>query len=433
MSIRLSRRQVLIAGSALALAGCGGPPTGGSGGGPGEVIVWYETGLPIAGMLKTVIDQYNATKPAVPVVSQPQPDLSVKLLVVIGAHDAPNIVIYPRSRAWSLVSRGAAFPLTDFARRDGLTSAVFGPGFWQGGTVKNQLWGLPIGGDANVLVYNAKLLAEAKVQPAPFWSTSAFSAACAALVKHDSQGHLLQTGTIFDQSLPFAVWLWQQGANVLSPDGKTPAFNNAAGLKALNWLIANQQNNGGAAEIGRLVALTTLTEGVNGVFNHGKLGLLPTTYSGFNRLKSQFPQMAMRLATLPTLDGGQPATATDPIYAFSPQQATSPLPEGTWEFIKWLATNSEAQGALFSGGIIPALLSAQQAPAVTGNPDAQVMLQALKVAQTPQDALWEPEVAADLEADVQKALNGQSTPQQALADASSKALRTIQSEQSLGG
>jgi ABC-type glycerol-3-phosphate transport system substrate-binding protein len=432
MAIRLSRRQALVAASTLLLAGCGGPPTGGSGGGPGEVVLWYETGLPIADTLTSLVARYNATKPATPVVAQPQPDLSVKLLVVIGAHDAPNIVIYPRSRAWELVSRGVAFPLTDFARRDGVTADAFSPGFWSGGVLKNQLWGLPLGADANILAYNAKLLAEAKVQPAPYWSTSAFLAACAALVKRDSSGHLIQTGAIFDPSVPFAVWLWQQGADILSADLKTPAFNNAAGLKALNWLLASQQTNGGAPEIGRLVSLTTLTEGINGVFNHAKLGIMPSTFSGFFRLKAQTPQVAMHAATLPTIDGGQPATASDIIYAFSPQQATAPNPEGTWQFIRWLATDADAQNAMFGGGIIPALLTAQRSPAIASDPDAQVMLQALKVARTPQDALWEPEVASSLQQEVQKALNGQATAQQALTDASNQGLKTIQADMKLG-
>lgn len=429
MASRLSRRQVLLAGSVLALSGCGGASGGGN---QRQVVVWYETGLSIAPALKSLIDQYNATKPTVPVLAQPQPDLSVKLLVVMGAHDGPNVVIYPRSRAWSLVSRGAAFPLTEFAQRDKLAGDVFSPGFWQGGIANKQLWGLPIGGDGNVLAYNAKLLAAANVQPKPYWSTSTFLAACSALAKRDSAGHLLQTGAIFDQSIPFQIWLWQQGADVLSADGKTPAFNNAAGLRAVQWLLANQQTNGGAAEIGRLISLTTLTEGISGAFTHGKLGLLPATFSSFVRLKGQMPQTPVRLATLPTLDGGHPATSADVLYAFSPQEASAPEPEGSWQFIKWLATNADAQGAVFGDGVIPALLAAQQAPAVRGDADAQVMLQALNVARTPQGFIWQPEVASLLAGDVQKAINGQVTPQQALADASTHAQRIIQQDVTLG-
>jgi ABC-type glycerol-3-phosphate transport system substrate-binding protein len=140
----------------------------------------------------------------------------------------------------------------------------------------------------------------------------------------------------------------------------------------------------------------------------------------------------VHLATIPTLDGGQPATAADFIYAFSPQQATAPQPEGTWQFIKWLATNSDAQAALLDGGIIPALHSAQQTPTLTGDADAGLMLKALQVAHTPQDAVWEPEVASELDMDVQKALNGQVTPQKALADASAHAVQTIQQAVTLG-
>jgi maltose-binding protein MalE len=87
---------------------------------------------------------------------------------------------------------------------------------------------------------------------------------------------------------------------------------------------------------------------------------------------------------------------------------------------------------MFGGGIMPALLTAQQSSAIANDPDAQVMLQALKVARTPQEALWEPEVASNLQQNVQKALNGQATAQQVLTDASNQALKTIQADMKLG-
>ena len=426
---RLSRRALLLAGSALALAGCGGASSQGNGG--ASLTVWYETGLPIAPALQAAVARYNATRPAVPAVAEPQPDLSVKLLVVIGAHDAPDVVIYPRSRAWPLASRGAAFPLTDFARRDGITGAAFSPGAWAGGTANGQLWGLPIGADADILAYNAKLLAAAGVQPAPYWSSSAFEAACAALVRRDAKQHLTQTGAVLARQVPFPVWLWQQGADVLTTDGKAPAFDGPAGLKAIQWLLADQQTNGGAPEIGRLVSLTTLTEGVTGVFTHEKLGMLPTNYAGFVRLKRQSPSLPLRLATLPTLDGGRPSTMLDVVYAFSPQQSANPHPEGTWQFLKWLATDVDTQLKLFAAGSMPTLLAAQRHPAVSGDADAKVMLAALQVARNPQDFPAAPQVAAALDVAVQPALDGRATPQHALDDARAQAERLLQEENAL--
>jgi ABC-type glycerol-3-phosphate transport system substrate-binding protein len=269
------------------------------------------------------------------------------------------------------------------------------------------------------------------VQPTPFWSTTAFDNACRALVQRDAKGQLTQTGAILQQGIPFEIWLWQQGADVLSADGKTPAFDNQAGLKALNWLVANFQLNGGANEIGRLVSGTTLTEGINGVFTHGKLGMLPVTYGSYVRLKAQASDLPSRLATLPTIDGGKPVTMSDAIYGFSPQGAANPHPEATWDFLKWLATDVDTQVSFIKGGAIPALLQAQQAPAAASDADVQVMLQALKVARNPQDISWEPEVASILNGEVGKAVSGQETPQQALDAADSAAKRTIQQDETL--
>ena len=414
----------------MLLAGCGSPQTSSTASQP-TIELWYEVGLPIADTIKSLVDAYNATGPAVRVVAEPQPDLSVKLLVVMGAHDAPEVVIYPRSRAWPLVSRGAAFPLTDFARRDNVTEALFSPLAWQAGMYKNALWGLPLGMDGTVLATNPALLSAAKVTPTPEWTTSAFDAACTALVKRDDHGNLLQAGAILSQGPPFQIWLWQQGTDLLTANGTAPAFDSPAGLKALNWLLANQQLNGGPQGIGRLVSLTTLTEGIPGVLTHGKLGMLPTTYGDFSRLISQHPKLPLGLATLPTLDGGQPATLYDGIYAFSPQQSAHPHPEGTWQFMRWLATDPHAQARLFAGGTIPASLAAQQAPDVASSANAKVMLQALAAGRVPQDFLWTSQVSSQVDVVVQQALNGQATAQQALDKAKAQAQHDIQQGQAM--
>jgi multiple sugar transport system substrate-binding protein len=288
-----------------------------------------------------------------------------------------------------------------------------------------QLWGLPLGADANVLAYNQPLLSAGQVAPQPFWSASAFDAACARLVRRDATGNLTQTGAML-QSVPFAIWLWQQGADVLSPDGKSTAFDGPAGVKALTWLVNDVNVNGGAAAQDRLVGLTTLTGGVQGVFTSGKLGLFPATFNSFVRLKQANPQMTFHLATLPTIDGGTPSTMADVIYAFSPEKSANPQPEATWQFVKWLATNPVAQAAFYRAGAIPASLPAQQASALASDPDAQIMLQALKVARNPQSIDWEPDVANQLNNAVQQALNGQSTVKQALDQANTQGTQTIQ-------
>ncbi|MCL4508605.1 MAG: extracellular solute-binding protein [Chloroflexi bacterium] len=408
----VTRRQLLGAIAALMLAGC----SSGSESASKQVVLWYESGLPIAPILPQLVAKFNATKPTRTVLAQPQPDLSIKLLVVIGAHDAPNVVLYPRSRAWPLASRGAAIPLTGFAHRDSVTSALFSQTLWEGGQNGTVLWGLPIATDARVLVYNEKLLGSIHVQPTAFWPAGAFNEACQRLVQRDTTGHLIQTGAVL-QGLPFEIWLWQFGTDILSPDGKDLGFTGPAAVQALRWLLNNEQLNGGAQEIGRLVSLTTLTEGVTGLFTHGKLGAMPTTFSQFRRLRSQTPQLPMGIATLPTLPGGKPSTELDAIYAFSPQQSSHPYPDASWQFIKWLATDPEAQALIYQAGTIPALQSAQQSSSIVSDASAQAMLKAMTAGRFPQKFLSAQEIASDLDNAVNRALLQGSGAKAAIATA----------------
>ncbi|MCL4541143.1 MAG: extracellular solute-binding protein [Chloroflexi bacterium] len=418
---RISRRSLLTA-AMLTLTGCASSGAGER----NEVVLWYEDGLAIAPVLPDLVKRYNATRPKRIVVAQPQPQLSFKLLVVIGAHDAPNIVLYPQGRAAPLAIRGAMLGLEGFARRDNVGEHLFPSNLWQGGIAHNSLWGLPVATDAHVLICNQHLFSAAKVQPQPFWSSTLFDEACTKLVQKDSQGYLTQTGAIL-QGVPFEIWLWQLGTDILTSNGKGIGFSGPASQAALSWLMHNEQMNGGAQEIGRLVSKTTLTEGINGVFTHGKLGMLPGTFSDYYRMRN-LPSGAavpLSLAALPVLSGGKPSTLLESIYAFIPQASAHPYPEDSWQFIKWLATDSRAQTTIASAGAIPALTAAQQQPPLASDPAAQLMLKVIASGRYLQEYSAAMEIAGGLNNDVDQALAGAISPQRALANAISQGQQVL--------
>jgi multiple sugar transport system substrate-binding protein len=67
-------------------------------------------------------------------------------------------------------------------------------------------------------------------QPPATWDD--FLKVCAAVNKLPS-AYCYEMNT---DASRFANWVWSRGGDILSPDGKTVAFDSQAGLDTLNWL-----------------------------------------------------------------------------------------------------------------------------------------------------------------------------------------------------
>lgn len=410
---------------ALTLAACSGQAAGRGKNGEPLLILWYEADAPFQSILPDLVKQYNDTKPAVRVLAQEQVQLSLKLPVVIGARDAPDLVIYRHSQAFPLASRGAAFPVTDFAKRDGITGDAFDPVAWGGGQRDGKVWGMPITVDATMLLYNRKMFSDAGLDPArPPATWDELNAACKALsVLKGNQ--LQQTGFFAYRDVPFSLWLWMTGAEVLTPDGKAPAFDNAAGQKTMQFLIDNAAANGGLDNMVGLQLSTAFAEGEPGMFTRGKLAMYAGTFGTVQRVSRSAIAPQLGTALLPHPADGKSVTLADGYYVFSPVNTPDPRPEGAWDFMKWLSTDRGAQTQLAKMSAVPALRSAQQDVTVASLPGVQTTLQALKDARYPLDAPGLQEVEAGLDQDVQQAVSGKMTRDQALRDATQRAVNVL--------
>jgi ABC-type glycerol-3-phosphate transport system substrate-binding protein len=147
--------------------------------------------------------------------------------------------------------------------------------------------------------------------------------------------------------------------------------------------------------------------------------MLPGTFSEYYCMRNRQSGAAVPLshAKLPVLSGGKPSTLLESIYAFIPQASAHPYPEDSWQFIKWLATDSRAQTTIASAGVIPALAAAQQQPPLASDPAAQLMLKVITSGRYLQEFSTATEIVSVLNNDVDQALAGALPPQQALTRA----------------
>jgi len=406
------------------LTACSGGSSGTSAK-PKELILWYEAALPFGSLLPDLAQQYNATNPVVPVAAQQQVELGLKLPVVIGAHDAPHLVIYKRSQAWPLASRNATFPLSELSQRDGVSGTIFQPLAWSGAQHANHTWGMPLTIDALILLYNKKLFTNVGLDAshAPItWDD--MNAACQALhlVKNNQTE---QDGFYAHQDVPLYVWLWMTGGDVLTPDGKAPAFDTPEGQKALQFVIDNVAANGGVQALRDLQVYKAFNEGEQSLFTKGFLGMIAGNSTLVSRVGRSQVAPQVGAAPLPHPADGTATTLADGYYIFSPINSSNPHPEGSWQFMRWLSTTREAQTKLATLGVVPALTAAQQDAAIASALGVQALLTSLNGARYEQDIQGFQEVDAGLEQNMQQAVAGKMSRDQALKDSADRGLKVL--------
>jgi maltose-binding protein MalE len=121
----------------------------------------------------------------------------------------------------------------------------------------------------------------------------------------------------------------------------------------------------------------------------------------------------------------------DGIYGFMPINGANPRPEGSWEFIHWLATDPTVQAKFFSLGSIPAFAAAQHDSSIANNAAVQLMLNVLTTARVEQPIPYIEQVSTQANAAALDVLNGQGDPATALAKAKQQVDQTIQMETSI--
>jgi multiple sugar transport system substrate-binding protein len=428
---RLSRRALLhraartlttVSVAGLCLPACG---TGGSSKKSPQLILWYEVAAPFSLALPDLVKAYNSTAPAVRVQDQEQVQLGLKLPVVIGAHDAPDLVIYARSQAWPLAKASGTFNVTDYAKRDEIGGSLFNSVAWSGAQHQDKLWGLPLTIDTTLLLYNKKLFTAAGLDPGHAPSTWDELNAASKTLSTFKGGLLTQAGFFAHRDVPFSEWLWMLGADLLTPDGKAPAFDNAAGLQVMRYILDDVNANGGAQALGNFQFANAFSDGEPGLFTKERLCMFASTYGTvFQMSKSAMgPNLAVGL--LPHPSNGKVASRADGFYVFSPVNTPDPHPDGAWQFMKWLSTNAEAQKGLSGSYVVPALLSVQTDPAVANKPGVATLIEAMRSARFDQDFAGAQEVEAGLDLNVQDMVAGKMTPEQALKDGADRAVKVL--------
>ncbi|MBM3128022.1 MAG: extracellular solute-binding protein [Chloroflexi bacterium] len=236
---------------------------------PVTLTLWHAPSDASAALFQTLINDFHQAYPTITIrveVKASDGDLLRQGLAAIALNQMPDVLIADDRTLAEFARRGALAPLD--ARladeKQGLREderADFFPGFLDAGKfpeLKNQTFALPFDQRAAVLYYNADLLRAAKVETPRTWEQ--FSNVARATTRGNARGWVMSP-----RARVFYAMLFSRGGNVLNDAQMLAQFNDDAGLKTLQLIVA--LTKGGAAY------LADSDEQARADFAHGRAAL----------------------------------------------------------------------------------------------------------------------------------------------------------------
>ena len=276
----------------------------------------------------------------------------------------------------------------------------------------NQVLSVAYNRSMEVMFYNADMLAAAGFDKPPA-SWDDFMADCAKLADM-TPGQ--QCYAISADASRFSNWVWSRGGELLAPDGKTVAFQDAglASLQFLDtlvqknyaYLIAKQFGDQSDFAVGKVA------------FTFGSSAGIPFYASAVNGSGKPF-----KWGVAPT-----PHTTPDPVVdVYGPSVAifnnSQPKAEAAWRFVKYLMSPEANAQWVQATAYFPARKSTldQLTDYIGKNPLYGTLVDDLQYGKAePQIAAWSP-VRTDLGDAITAVASGANTPEEAIQTAVDKA------------
>jgi multiple sugar transport system substrate-binding protein len=326
--------------TAGALAGCG---SGGDGGSTITVAHGYTDAE--ANAMKAAAARWNKDHPTTKVTLQfngGNDGALQKTVAGFTAGNYPDVAYEFGSSAAQLARQPKLVDLTQ--KVNTVDWNDFYPAERTASTVQGKVVGVPALVDNLSLVYNKALFSRAGVaEPTNDWTWQQFRDAARKLSDPASKtyGWAYANDGSEDTVWRFLAMLWQAGGDLLSGDGKHPAFDSPAGLAALQQLHD-------MAVTDRSVYLDNGNGAYMNLFNSGKLAML---WTGPWDLSTINADVGYGVAYLPGYHGNHETISGPDVYMLFDH--SSGRSDTAWKFVSWLTSAKEHLQFAIATGDLP--------------------------------------------------------------------------------
>jgi multiple sugar transport system substrate-binding protein len=369
-------------------------------------------------------------------------DLDIQqFLSAVASGEPPELVYADRDQIGSLAARGAILPLDRCIEGEGIDMDQFREAAVGQVTLDGEVYGIPEFNQVQVTMANADLLSAAGVaiDDVNGSDREAMTQANLALTKSDG-GSLSVIGV--DSKLPefLPLWVAAAGGSVLSEDGRTAQLDSQEAIDSLTWAVGIYDDQGGFSKV-KAFRDSADFFGEGNQFATDTLGAMPMEQWYINVLNEVSPDAPLAFDTVRTTSGEPIAFAGGSAWAI-PSGTENPAAACRWakamtSMDAWQAAADarlslrEDEGKPFTG-------------ILTGNTDAD---EAIREMVTSGGEPWDSGVEAMYEANdnavslpanpadaefeqamqdaVNSVLNGEATPEEALAEAQATAQEAL--------
>ena len=266
----------VLAGLLGLLVGCGPDPNA------GKVAIRYMAwGNPEQMALEEhLCDEFNAQNPDVHVsfLKVPVAEYSLKMLLMLASHSAPDVMRVDHYNFPSLVTKGYFHDLTDLAAKDPTFHREdYFPQAIEEGLYKGRLYGLNVLFGGDIIYYNKTMFQQAGLEdPADLakkgqWTWDKFRDCAVKMTRYDDDKHPTQFG--FGAPSGTATWpmlacaIWGYGGDMLDKSLQHAVFDQPGAVKAFQTIADFRW---------KYHCSPTQAQGENSLFNFesGKLGMV---------------------------------------------------------------------------------------------------------------------------------------------------------------
>jgi sn-glycerol 3-phosphate transport system substrate-binding protein len=356
-------------------------------------------------------------------------DTMTKALTAMKGGEPPHLAVLLSTDMFTLIDEKAIVPWDDVATGadDKNWIGSFYPGFMANSQTGGKTWGIPFQRSTIVLYWNKEAFKEAGLDPdrAP-QNWDELVAFGKKLTKRDAGGNVTQWGVQIPTT-GFAYWLFQalateSDAALMNSAGNEVYFEKPAAVEALQYLVDLSKKEQVMAP-GVLEWGTTPKD-----FFERKIAIMWTTTGNLTNVRdnAKFP---FGVAMLPEKKRRGSPTGGGNFYLFG---KTPPAErEAALRFVKWMTTPERAAEWGIKTGYVATRPDAWETPAmkayVASFPPAAVARDQLPFAVAEFSTHDNQRVTKALDDNLQAALTGSKTPEQALKDAQREADRLLRS------
>jgi len=368
--------------------------------------------------IEALVAEFNDKHPGITVKSVyiGWGELLPKLMATAAGGEVPEVAIGDLVWTPKLAGTGLLKPLTDLVGK--IDYEDFYPEMRKIGRYDDKIYSLPVSANNLELFYNKDIFKANGLDPTKpptTWDELVDIAKKCTDPAKGIWGMELYTGTGEGLTWQFQVYLWQAGGEFLSADLSKAAFNSPEGKRALQfWVDLIQKHKASPLAPWGLFGQGKAAMVMDGTWMVGGWrpgGWAPATFD-------------WGTAQMPIPSGGKPATnmGGEQIFIF---KTTAEKEAAAWEFVNWL-TSKETQ---VKWDVLTSFMpvrdsvakdSVYQAWATTTEPRLGPFIQCQQYAHARPMVVKYPEISDAFSEELQKALYGTVTVDQALANAEAR-------------